>query len=134
MAVGKSPLPSMRSEISRVKGLGAAKEGVHHWWAQRLTALALIPLGLWFVASLVCLAGADHIAIVYWLGSPVTLGALSLLILAVFYHAVLGLQVVIEDYIHTHAAKIILIVLVQFGAFALGAAAIVSMLWIALKN
>ena len=134
MAVGKSPLPSMRSEISRVKGLGAAKEGVHHWWAQRLTALALIPLGLWFVASLVCLAGADHIAIVYWLGSPVTLGALSLLILAVFYHAVLGLQVVIEDYIHAHAVKIILIVLVQFAAFALGAAAIVSMLWIAFKN
>ncbi len=134
MAAGKSPVPSMRSEISRVKGLGAAKEGVHHWWAQRLTALALIPLGLWFVASLVCLAGADYTAISYWLGSPLTLGALSLLVIAVFYHAVLGLQVVIEDYIHTHAVKIVLVVLVQFAAFALGAAAIVSMLWIAFKN
>ena len=128
------PTKSTRSDIARVKGLGAAKEGVHHWWAQRLTALALIPLGLWFVASLVCLAGADYTAISYWLGSPVTLGALSLLIVAVFYHAVLGLQVVIEDYIHGHAAKLALLILVQFGAFALGAAAIVSMLWIALKN
>lgn len=128
------PKTSMRDEMSRVKGLGAAKEGLHHWWAQRLTALALIPLGLWFVASLVEMAGADHIAISYWLGSPVTLGVLSLLVIAAFYHAALGLQVVIEDYIHGHAAKLALIILVQFGAFALGAAAIVSMLWIALKN
>jgi succinate dehydrogenase / fumarate reductase membrane anchor subunit len=128
------PKTSMRDEMSRVKGLGAAKEGLHHWWAQRLTALALIPLGIWFVASLVEMAGADHIAISYWLGSPVTLGVLSLLVIAAFYHAALGLQVVIEDYIHSHAAKLALIILVQFGAFALGAAAIVSMLWIALKN
>ena len=125
---------SMRDEMSRVKGLGAAKEGLHHWWAQRMTALALVPLGIWFVSSLVSLAGADHMAVSYWLGSPVTLGALSLLVIAVFYHASLGLQVVIEDYIHSHAAKLILVILVQFGAFALGAAAIVSMLWIALKN
>ncbi len=68
------------------------------------------------------------------MGSPLNLGALSLLVIAVFYHAVLGLQVVIEDYIHTHAVKIVLVVLVQFAAFALGAAAIVSMLWIAFKN
>jgi succinate dehydrogenase / fumarate reductase membrane anchor subunit len=128
------PKTSMRDEMSRVKGLGAAKEGLHHWWAQRLTALALIPLGIWFIASLVEMAGADHIAISYWLGSPVTLGVLSLLVIAAFYHAALGLQVVIEDYIHSHAAKLALIILVQFGAFALGAAAIVSMLWIALKN
>jgi succinate dehydrogenase / fumarate reductase membrane anchor subunit len=128
------PKTSMRDEMSRVKGLGTAKEGPHHWWAQRLTALALIPLGIWFVASLVALAGADHMLISYWLGSPVTLGVMSLLVIAVFYHAALGLQVVIEDYIHGHAAKLTLIILVQFGAFALGAAAIVSMLWIALKN
>src|SRR5262249_16695284 len=72
---------SMRSDRARVRGLGAAKEGVGHWWAQRLTALALIPLGIWLVASVVRLAGADHAAIALWLGSPFTLGALTLTII-----------------------------------------------------
>src|SRR6185503_10251151 len=100
MSLADKPL---KSELARARGLGSAKEGVQHWWMQRLTALALIPLGLWLVASLVCNAGADHAAIVRWLGSPVTLGALGLTLLAAFYHAVLGLQVVIEDYIHAKA-------------------------------
>ncbi len=120
---------SLRSDIARVRGLGSAKEGVHHWWMQRLTALALIPLGIWLVASLVCNAGADHAAIVQWLGAPFTLGALGLTILAAFYHAVLGLQVVIEDYIHSKAAKFTLLILIYFAAFALGATAIVSLLY-----
>jgi succinate dehydrogenase / fumarate reductase membrane anchor subunit len=119
---------SLRSPIARVRGLGAAKEGVGHWWAQRLTALALIPLGIWLVASLVCLAGADHAAISQWLSSPFTLGALALTIFTAFYHAVLGLQVVIEDYIHGHAAKLTLIILIQFAAFGLGTAAIIALL------
>ena len=120
---------SLRTEIARVRGLGSAKEGVQHWWGQRLSALALIPLGIWLVASLVAMAGADHAAIAQWLGAPFTLGALSLTILAVLYHAVLGLQVVIEDYIHGHAAKFIWIILIKFAAFALGATAIVSLLY-----
>ena len=121
----------MRSEMGRGRGLGSAKEGVQHWWVQRLTALALIPLGLWLVWSLVAYAGADYAATKAWLGSPFTLGALSLLILAAFYHAVLGLQVVIEDYVHTKATKLTLIILMQFAAFALAAAAIVSLLVVA---
>jgi len=119
---------SMRSSIARARGLGSAKEGVGHWWVQRLTALALIPLGLWFVASVVHLAGADHAAIKLWLGAPFTLGALVLTIVAAFYHAVLGLQVVIEDYIHQTAVKLTLIILIQFAAFALAATAIVALL------
>jgi succinate dehydrogenase / fumarate reductase membrane anchor subunit len=119
---------SLRSPIARVRGLGSAKEGVAHWWAQRLTALALIPLGIWLVASLVCLAGADHAAIAQWLSSPFTLGALALTIFTAFYHAVLGLQVVIEDYVHGHAAKLTLIILIQFAAFGLGTAAIIALL------
>ena len=94
---GISPGMSLRSDVARARGLGSAKEGVAHWWGQRLSALALIPLGLWLAVSLVCHAGADRAAIVQWLGSPFTLGALALTIIAVFYHAVLGMQVVIED-------------------------------------
>jgi succinate dehydrogenase / fumarate reductase membrane anchor subunit len=124
----KSPGRSLRSQVSRVRGLGSAHEGVHHWWTQRLTALALIPLGIWFVASVVCLAGADHAAITQWLGAPVTLVALSLTLIAAFYHAVLGLQVVIEDYIHTKAVKLILIIGIQFAAFAFTAAGIIALL------
>ena len=128
----KSPMAprgtSLRGSVSRARGLGSAKEGVSHWWTQRLTALALIPLGIWFVASVVCLAGADHATITQWLSAPFTLVALSLTLIAAFYHAVLGLQVVIEDYIHTKAVKVTLIILIQFAAFAFAAAGIVALL------
>ena len=128
MAETTNPSKSLRSPIARVRGLGSAKEGVQHWWMQRLTALALIPLGLWLVASLVWLAGADHAAIAQWLTAPFTLGALALTIITAFYHAALGLQVVIEDYVHTKAAKFTLIILIEFGAFALATAAIIALL------
>jgi succinate dehydrogenase / fumarate reductase, membrane anchor subunit len=122
---------SLRNPMARVRGLGSAKEGVHHWWMQRVTAIALVPLSVWFVASVVSLAGADQAAITQWLGAPFTLGALSLTLIAAFYHAVLGLQVVIEDYIHAKAVKLTLILLVQFAAFAFTAAGIIAMLMIA---
>lgn len=122
---------TLRSHLGRARGLGSAHEGLHHWWAQRLTALALIPLSLWFVASVVCLAGADYAVVSQWLSQPFTIGALSLTILAVFYHAVLGLQVVIEDYIHTKLVKMTLLILLQFAGFGFAAAAIVSLLMIA---
>lgn len=124
----KSQGTSLRSPIARARGLGSAKEGVSHWWTQRLTALALIPLGVWFVASVVCLAGADHAAITQWLSAPFTLVALSLTLIAAFYHAVLGLQVVIEDYIHGKIAKHGLIILTQFAAFAFAVAGIIALL------
>jgi succinate dehydrogenase / fumarate reductase, membrane anchor subunit len=125
------PMKSLRSGIARARGLGSAKEGVQHWWGQRLSALALIPLGLWLVISLVCHAGADRAEIVLWLGSPFTLGALALTIVAAFYHAMLGLQVVIEDYVHTKGAKFALVIFIQFAAFGFAAAAIVALLVVA---
>lgn len=121
----------LRNELGRVRGLGSAKEGVGHWWHQRLTAIALIPLSLWFVASLICITGADRATVAHWLGSPLNLGVMILFIGALFYHAVLGLQVVIEDYIHGHGSRMVLIVLVQFAGFALAMAAIISLLVIA---
>lgn len=121
----------LRTELGRVRGLGSAKEGVGHWWHQRLTAIALIPLSLWFVASLVFLTDTDHATAVHWLGSPVSLGVMVLFIAALFYHAVLGVQVVIEDYVSHHGLRLASIVLVQFAGFALAMAAIVSLLVIA---
>jgi len=121
---------SLRSELGRVRGLGSAKEGVHHWWAQRVSAIALIPLSLWFVASIVFLTDVDRATAIQWLGSPVTLGLMSLFLVALIYHAVLGLQVVIEDYIHGKATKLILLLLIQFAGFGLAAAGIVAMLLI----
>ena len=123
---------SLRSDLGRARGLGSAKEGVQHWWMQRLTAIALVPLSLWFVAGLVFLTDVDHATAIQWLGSPVTLGLMSLFLIALIYHAVLGLQVVIEDYIHAKAAKLILLLFVQFAGIALAVTGIVSMLVIAL--
>jgi succinate dehydrogenase membrane anchor subunit len=121
---------NLRSDLGRVRGLGSAKEGVHHWWAQRVSAIALIPLSLWFVAGIVFLIDVDRATAIQWLGSPVTLGLMSLFLIALIYHAVLGLQVVIEDYIHAKAAKLILLLFIQFAGIALAAAGIIAMLMI----
>src|SRR5437763_3883690 len=90
----------MRSPLGRAIGLGSAKEGVEHWWRQRVSALALVPLTLWFVIAVIGLVGADRQALVAWLHNPMSAVLMVLLLIATFYHTALGLQVVIEDYIH----------------------------------
>ncbi len=122
---------SYGTPLARVRGLGSAKEGVQHWWAQRLTALALLPLGIWFVASVVALAGADHATVAAWLGSPVTLGLMSLLVAATFHHLQLGLQVVVEDYVHHEATRLALLVAIKGSSLLLALAAVVALLWAA---
>jgi len=124
----------MRSSLKRVTGLGAAGEGVGHWWAQRVSSLALIPLAVWFVASVVALAGADYFAIHQWLSSPIAAGLLILLIVAVFYHTALGLQVVIEDYVHDETMKIAALLGVNALAIVLGLAGVLSVLSILFKG
>jgi succinate dehydrogenase / fumarate reductase, membrane anchor subunit len=121
----------LRSPLGRVLGLGSAKEGVGHWWAQRVTALALVPLTLWFVTSVVALAGADYDAFLDWFASPVVATMMVLLIIAVFYHLALGMQVVIEDYVHVEAQKIAAVLVLNLACFALATAAIVAVLKIA---
>ena len=121
---------SLRSPLARVRGLGSAKEGVQHWWMQRLTAVALVPLSLWFVASVVCQVGAEHAAMRAWLVRPTVAIPMLLLIVATFHHAQLGLQVVIEDYVHTPVMKYTLLLFVNFACFALagvGIAAVVKL-------
>ena len=102
--------PRMRSPLSRAIGLGSAKEGVEHWWAQRVTALALVPLALWFVIAVVELAGADRALFVDWVRQPLPAVLLVLLLIATFYHGALGLQVVIEDYVENDALRLGLLI------------------------
>jgi succinate dehydrogenase / fumarate reductase membrane anchor subunit len=114
-----SPQP-MRTMLGRVRGLGSAKEGVNHWWAQRLTALALIPLLLWFVASVIGLIGAPYEEFRAWVRSPIDAVLLLALIVTTFHHAQLGLQVVIEDYVHHELTKLASLLIVKGAALLLG--------------
>ena len=121
----------MRSPLGRVLGLGSAKEGVEHWWLQRLTAVALVPLALWFAAGIVRLAGADLAAVRDWAGHPLPATLLVLLLAATFYHAALGLQVVIEDYIHAALTRIGLVMAVRLVCAAFATAGIIAVLGMA---
>ena len=123
-----------RTPLARARGLGSAREGAGHWWAQRLTAIALVPLCLWFVAGILGLIGAGHGAALAWIASPLNAVLLVLLLLAVFHHGQLGLQVVIEDYVHTEWCKIALIVAVKFASLVLGLAAVFAVARIALAG
>lgn len=122
---------SLRSPLSQARGLGSAKDGVSHWWMQRMTAIALIPLSLWFVFSLVRFPLLDHATMVAWIHAPLVAVALVLFFLAMFYHAALGVQVVIEDYVGNEGVKLVSIVVTKFALFAFGAAAIFAVLKIA---
>ncbi len=123
---------SLRSPLGKVRGLGSAKEGVEHWWLQRMTAIALIPLVIWFVASIAALAGADYVTFREWIATPLVSVLLVLLTIATFHHAQLGLQVVLEDYVHLEWLKIASIGLVKFAAIGLSVATIFSVLKVAL--
>jgi succinate dehydrogenase / fumarate reductase membrane anchor subunit len=125
---------NLRTPLAEARGLGSAKEGVHHWWAQRLTALALVPLLLWFAAALVGIATADYATAVAWVSSPLVTVLLLLLIGGTFYHAHLGMQVVFEDYIHTKWLMVAAIVVTRFAMIGLGLASAFAVLRIALGS
>jgi succinate dehydrogenase / fumarate reductase, membrane anchor subunit len=118
----------LRTPLSRARGLGSARQGVHHWWAQRITAVALIPLVVWFAISLIMLSGADYAVVRAWIGSPVVMVLLTLTIVIGLHHGQLGMQEVVEDYVHSEGMKLALIVLLRFTAVFFGLAAIVAIL------
>src|SRR5690348_2792638 len=122
---------SLRTPLGRAIGLGSAKHGAEHWWAQRVTAVALILLGLWFAASVIAHAGADHAGFVAWLKGPITAILMLLLVAFTFYHAALGLQVVIEDYVHTEWLKTSSVVATWLISMGLAVAGIFAVLRIA---
>ena len=123
-----------RSPIARARGLGSAKDGTHHWWMQRITAIALIPLTVWLVASLIAVGAADHTGTAEWIRSPAVAIALLLTIAALFHHAQLGLQVVIEDYVHAEGVKLAALTATKLLAVALAATAAFSVLKVALGS
>ena len=116
---------SLRSPVSRVTGLGSAKSGAGHWYAQRITAAALVLLGGWFVAALVSLDGASHANVMGWLASPISSALAVLLVVTAAYHALLGLQVVLEDYVADHGKRLATLLVVKF---ALVVAAVIGVL------
>ena len=124
----------MRSPLGRAIGLGSAKEGVEHWWLQRITAVALVPLSLWFVIAIIRLVGADSDGVRDWVGNPLPAIMLVLLLIATFYHAALGLQVVIEDYIHAELTKLGLVIIVLLGCFALAVSGMFAVLSMAVAT
>lgn len=127
-------MKSLRTDLGRARGLGSAKEGTGHWWAQRLTAIALVPLTLWFTASVIALTGTDLAAVRAWIADPLSAVLLLVLIAATFHHAQLGTRVVIEDYVHAEWLKIAGIVAVKFAAVLLAAIAAFAVLKIAVAG
>ena len=122
----------LQTPLARARGRGSAKSGLKHWWHQRLTAVALVPLSLWFVSFVIEAAGADYDTVVNSLKSPVTAALMIAFVGASFYHAQLGLQVIIEDYVHTEWRKVAAIISMQLAAVLLGLVAVVAVLRIAL--
>ena len=123
-----------RTPLSRVRGLGSAKDGTHHWWSQRITAIALVPLMLWVTASVIYMTGADYAEFVAWMRSPAVSIAWVALIIALFHHAQLGVQVVLEDYVHTEWLKIASIVAVKLAAVVLAVTCVLAILRISLAG
>jgi succinate dehydrogenase / fumarate reductase membrane anchor subunit len=115
-----------RSPLARVRGLGSAKAGTSHWWMQRVTAVALIPLSYWLITFLELSFHAPYQQTVAWLTSPVNTVGIIAWVLAVFYHAALGLQVVIEDYIAAEGIKIVAVWTVNLSFLVLALAALIA--------
>ncbi len=122
----------LRTPLGRAIGLGSAREGVSHWWWQRVTSVLLIPLSLWFVFSLASLVGADYQTVVDWMRSPIEAALLIMFLISTFYHAQLGVQVVIEDYVHTEWLKMASLLALGFITAFLCLVAVVLVLRVAL--
>lgn len=122
---------SMETPLSRVRGLGSAKSGARHWWLERLTSVSTMILFVWFIVSLLRLPSLDHDIVTSWLATPLVAVPMLLLIVSTFWHLKLGLQVVVEDYVHEDGLRLFSITLLNFFAIALGALAFFSVLKIA---
>lgn len=123
---------TLRSPLATVLGHGSAKEGVRHWWVQRLTSVALVPLTVWFVVSLLFLPSFDHATVVAWIGQLWTAVFLILLVLAATWHSQLGVRVVVEDYVHGSGVKTLTLALLTFLHVVVAVAGVLAILKVAL--
>ena len=122
----------LRSPLARARGLGSAHAGFHHWWIERVEAVALVPLTIWFIYSLLHLVGASHQAVIDWLSSPIPLVLMLLLIVATFHHFSLGVQSVLDDYVHQPTIKLWSVLVIKGACAILALVCIVSVLKIGL--
>lgn len=125
-------MADMRTPLNKVRGLGSAKEGADHFWKQRVTAFANIPLTLFLVVSIVLLAGQDHATVTAYIGSPLAALGFTALVISAAIHMRLGMQVVIEDYIHGEALKILLLMANTFFSILVGLACIMAIIKLSL--
>lgn len=121
---------SIRTPLARARGLGSAHSGTHHWWMQRVTAIAMIPLALFFLSQLPQITAADYSEFLIWMKQPLTSIAMLLFIICGFYHGSLGLQVIIEDYVHSEGNKIALLLLNKLAFLFLGFACVYAVVYI----
>lgn len=130
-ALGPKP-GTRRSALGHARGLGSTGRGTDHWYWERLTALALTPLTIWFIVSLIMGVGADHASMQAWLGTPGNLVLMVLLAFFFFWHAWIAIGVVIQDYVHHEATNIGGLIVLKFACFLFGAFAIVSIILVGL--
>jgi succinate dehydrogenase / fumarate reductase, membrane anchor subunit len=122
---------SLRSPLGRVVGLGSARSGVHHWWLQRLTSIALVPLSIWFTVSVLSLPALDRVTVINWMAQSWTALLLILLVLTATWHSQLGVRVIVEDYVHGPGAKTLTLVIVTFLHALLAVAGVFAVLKVA---
>ncbi|WP_439596724.1 succinate dehydrogenase, hydrophobic membrane anchor protein [Falsiroseomonas sp.] len=122
---------TLRTPLGRVRGSGSAKSGTHHWWMQRVTSMALLPLTIWFIVSLATSAGMTHLEAMAWIGHPLNAVLLLALIGLTFHHTAAGLQVVLEDYAKPEGVKIAAILAVKAVCALLALAAALAVLRLA---
>ena len=123
---------TLRTPLGRAKGMGSARRGADLWWLQRVTAVALIPLSIWLLASLVSLTGADHQRFIEWVASPINAVALLLAIATSFYHFKVGMDVVIEDYVRSEGLKVASLLFTTFATVLVGSVCVFAVLKLAL--
>ncbi len=122
---------SLRTPLGKVLGAGSAKSGVQHWWMQRLTSVALVPLSVWFVVSLLSLPSFDHATVVAWMSGSWTALLLILFVLVAAWHSQLGVRVVVEDYVHGAGARTVTLVSAMFAHTLIAAAGVLAVLKVA---
>ena len=123
---------SLQTPLRRVLGAGSAKAGVHHWWLQRLTSVALLPLTVWFVVSLLALPSFDHATVTAWMRESWTALLLILLVLAASWHSQLGVRVIVEDYVPAPGARTVTLTALSFLHAVLALAGVFAVLKVAL--
>jgi succinate dehydrogenase / fumarate reductase membrane anchor subunit len=119
---------SLKSPLGQVKGLGSAGDGTGHWWSQRVTAVALLILGLWFAAELICLDSYSYQSMTAFLSSSTNAVLLALLVAILMFHSLLGVQVVIEDYVHHGGLKVASLIVIKFAHVLAAALGVYSVL------